>query len=137
MLPSDDVAKERQTQACRRLLSSVVALAMRDAVCAPRKPMPPSKDPTPQDRALTAIDFLWSPGGGGYLSVLEIDPGEFRRRFLDRMAEDHDDAQFTAWDKRCFRLNWAWFTKYRDTDHARKVIMREPVGDEGNGTGPR
>ena len=75
-----------------RLLAAVVATAIKDA-CG-----------TNRFEASSAINFLFN-HSEGYLSLLEIDAGSFRKRLMKIMFTRGGDAQFTETEKFHFREN--------------------------------
>jgi len=91
-----------QTVACRRLLSAVVAQAMRDATETPTV----SKSCT--TNAFTALQFLFL-DSDHYLTILDIDPQEFRRRLIEQMYQKGAMREFTEMHKRCFRFNYGFW----------------------------
>jgi hypothetical protein len=66
-----------QAVACKRLLSAVVSLAVRDACQTPGKKM---LNQLPRD----ALDFLFNTSDG-YLEWLDFDPEQFRKRLVNTM----------------------------------------------------
>lgn len=88
-----------QNVACRRLLSAVIAQAMRDTTDRPTV----SKSCT--TNAFSALQFLFL-DSDHYLTLLDIDPQEFRRRLVQQMYEKKPMREFTEMHKRCFRFNY-------------------------------
>ena len=66
-----------QAVACKRLLSAVVSLAVRDSCQTPGKKM---LNQLPRD----ALDFLFNTSDG-YLEWLDFDPEQFRKRLVNTM----------------------------------------------------
>jgi hypothetical protein len=96
-----------QGVAYRRLLAAVVGLAIQDAQAKPYKPYS-SKKLIPTDTALSAIDFLFRTSDG-YLSLLDIDPGHFRKNLLNLMFDmNRKIRQFEPIGRRNFRYNYQW-----------------------------
>ena len=88
-----------QAERCKKLLWSVINLAVQDACLAPYASKP-STD------SITAIRFLIGnekeAGVDGYLMWLDVDGPEFRRRLVEAMfAERHD--KFPDIARRAFR----------------------------------
>jgi hypothetical protein len=66
-----------QAVACKKLLSAVVSLAVRDSCQTPGKKM---LNQLPRD----ALDFLFN-HSDGYLEWLDFDPEQFRKRLVNTM----------------------------------------------------
>ena len=95
-----------QGVAYRRLLAAVVGMAIQDAQSRPRKHS--RKKLVPTDEALSAIDFLFRTSDG-YLSLLDIDPGHFRKNLLNLMFDMNKKIkQFEPIKRRNFRYNYQW-----------------------------
>lgn len=95
----------------RRLLSSVISLAIQDACLAPFKE---SKKLRLHSEAEDALEFLfYSEQCDKYLMVMDIDPTTFRRCLLSAVRRErmHD---ITASKLRCFRINYRLFMRSRD-----------------------
>jgi hypothetical protein len=98
---------EIQAQRCKKLLWSVIQLAVDDACKAPYKTKP-------QDDTITAMRFLIGDkiesGLDSFLLWLDVDAKEFRRRLVEAMfAERHD--KFTDFERRAFRANYNWYLR--------------------------
>jgi len=98
-----------QAERCKKLLWSVINLAVQDACLAPYASKP-STD------SITAMRFLVGnekeAGVDGYLMWLDVDGPEFRRRLVEAMfAERHD--KFPDIARRAFRANFNWWRKNR------------------------
>lgn len=96
-----------QTERCKKLLWSVIQLAVDDACKAPYKTRP-------QDDTITAMRFLIGDkiesGLDSYLIWLDVDAKEFRKRLVQSMfAERHD--KFTDFERRAFRANYNWYLR--------------------------
>lgn len=97
-----------QGTANRRLLSAVVALAIQDAQSKPRR-MGRLRIPT--DEAISAIYFLFQ-HSNTYLSILDIDPQQFRERLLKLMFDMNKKvSQFEPIKRRNFRYNYEWMRR--------------------------
>jgi len=89
-----------QGTANRRLLSAVVALAIQDAQSKPRRL---GRLRIPTDEAISAIYFLFQ-HSDTYLSILDIDPQQFRERLLKLMFDmNRKIAQFDPIKRRNFK----------------------------------
>ena len=96
-----------QGVAYRRLLAAVVGMAIQDAQSRPRK-LYTGKKLIPTDEALSAIDFLFRTSDG-YLSLLDIDSGRFRKNLLNLMFDmNRKIKQFEPIGRRNFRYNYQW-----------------------------
>ncbi len=96
-----------QGVAYRRLLAAVVGMAIQDAQAKPRK-LYTSRKLIPTDEALSAIDFLFRTADG-YLNLLDIDPGHFRKNLLNLMFDmNRKIRQFEPIGRRNFRYNYQW-----------------------------
>jgi hypothetical protein len=61
--------------------------------------------------AFTALQFLFL-DSDHYLTILDIDPQEFRRRLIEQMYQKGGMREFTEMHKRCFRANYRfWYTR--------------------------
>lgn len=117
-----------------RLLSAVVALALRDLTKRP-VPMGRHKTRTPQYRlaneALTACRFLFTHHSDGYLEMLNIDPGAFRKNLLNLIEnrQERKIGEFEPMDRRVMRHNhklWQeMFAIYGDA-----VFIPKPEDDD-------
>lgn len=93
-----------------RLLSAVVALALRDLTKRP-VPLRGYKRRDPQYRlaneALSACRFLFTRHSDGYLEMLNIDPGSFRKKLLGLMEnrQERKIGEFEPMDRRVMRHN--------------------------------
>jgi len=97
-----------QGTANRRLLSAVVALAIQDAQSKPRRM---GKLRIPTDEAISAIYFLFQ-HSDNYLSLLDIDPPQFRERLLKLMFDMNNKIkQFEPIKRRNFRYNYEWMRR--------------------------
>jgi hypothetical protein len=97
-----------QGAANRKLLSAVVALAIQDAQSKPRR-MGRLRIPT--DEAISAIYFLFQ-HSDTYLSILDIDPQQFRERLLKLMFDMNKKvSQFEPIKRRNFRYNYEWMRR--------------------------
>jgi hypothetical protein len=105
-----------QTRACQALLSSVIALAVNDATTAPLKNKD-SKFPMTVE-AFTAMRFLFDETQSGlaeYATWLDIDPGHFRTKLREVMADNHPHprAGFDAMKRRNFRQNYGLWLRVK------------------------
>jgi|APGre2960657373_1045057.scaffolds.fasta_scaffold395900_1 hypothetical protein len=105
-----------QTRACQALLSSVIALAVNDATAAPVKNKD-SKFPMTVE-AFTAMRFLFDETQSGlaeYATWLDIDPGHFRTKLREVMADNHPHprAGFDAMRRRNFRQNYGLWLRIK------------------------
>jgi hypothetical protein len=105
-----------QTRACQALLSSVIALAVNDATTAPIKSKD-SKFPMTIE-AFTAMRFLFDETQSGlaeYATWLDIDPGHFRTKLREVMADNHPHprAGFDAMKRRNFRQNYGLWLRVK------------------------
>lgn len=97
-----------QGTANRRLLAAVVALAIQDAQLKPRRL---GKLRIPTDEAISAIYFLFQ-HSNNYLSLLNIDPQQFRNRLLKLMFDMNKKiTQFEPIKRRNFRYNYEWMRR--------------------------
>jgi len=97
-----------QGTANRRLLAAVVALAIQDAQLTPRRM---GRLRIPADEAISAIYFLFQ-HSDNYLSLLDIDPQQFRERLLKIMFEMNKKVlQFEPIKRRNFRYNYEWMRR--------------------------
>jgi hypothetical protein len=93
-----------------RLLSAVVALALRDLTKRPvlvtrKKPRDPKYRLTSD--ALSACRFLFTKHSDGYFEMLNIDPGSFRSNLI-RLMDDRQErkiGEFEPMDRRVMRHN--------------------------------
>jgi hypothetical protein len=113
----DIFPRDSQAEACRRLLSAVVVVALRDACSVPPKRgvggMPISTD------AFTAMRFFFDTSVSGlneYLAWFDIDAGQYRRRLKEVMWDSsaHRINGFESMDRRNFRYNYRMWEKLRD-----------------------
>ena len=97
-----------QGTANRRLLAAVVALAIQDAQSKPRRL---GRLRIPTDEAISAIYFLFQ-HSNNYLSLLDIDPQQFRNRLLKLMFDMNKKiTQFQPIKRRNFRYNYDWMRR--------------------------
>ena len=97
-----------QGTANRRLLAAVVALAIQDAQSKPRRL---GRLRIPTDEAISAIYFLFQ-HSNNYLSLLDIDPQQFRNRLLKLMFDMNKKiTQFEPIKRRNFRYNYEWMRR--------------------------
>ncbi len=93
-----------QDAAHRRLLSAVVVLAIRDACQHP-------KEKRLGDLPRSALNFLFE-DSDGYLTLLDIDPEQFRKRLVNMSYANGATGKYTSMsgfsseDRRCFRINY-------------------------------
>ena len=107
-----------QSQACSRLLASVVFLAVKDATLKPYRKKGTNKL-TLSSKADSAIEFFFgfdSPISDLYLSLLGWEPDTFKSALLKAMnsesAFDDTKSLFNRSEKRMFRHNYAaWYRK--------------------------
>ena len=122
-----------QGVAYRRLLSAVVALAVQDAQAKPYSPPYSRRKLIPADRAMSAIDFLFRTSDG-YLSLLDIDPEQFRKRLLGLMFDMNKKIrQFEPIGRRNFRYNYQWMQRQEnvlDLTKAYREDLEEMEEDE-------
>jgi len=98
----------------QKLLSAVVALAIKDSMLPPYKPSG-SKHLRMTEEAHSAFDFLLTDACESYLEWLDVNPVNFRRRLL-KMMEDRSnrDTPFAPIQRRAFRLNKLIWQSIRD-----------------------
>ena len=97
-----------QGTANRRLLAAVVALAIQDAQSKPRRL---GRLRIPTDEAISAIYYLFQ-HSNNYLSLLDIDPQQFRNRLLKLMFDMNKKiTQFEPIKRRNFRYNYDWMRR--------------------------
>lgn len=89
-----------QYEACRRLLSAVVSLAVRDACQTPGKRM---LNQMPRH----ALDFLFN-HSDGYLELLDFDPEQFRKKLVSVMYMKNPNPPFSLSQEDCrnLRINY-------------------------------
>jgi hypothetical protein len=96
-----------QTERCKKLLWSVIQLAVDDACKAPYKTKP-------MDDTITALRFLFGDlhesGLDNYLMWLDVDSKEFKRRMVNAMFSERHD-KFTDFERRAFRANYNWYLR--------------------------
>jgi hypothetical protein len=96
-----------QTERCKKLLWSVIQLAVDDACKAPYKTRP-------TDETITALRFLfgdlYESGLDNYLMWLDVDSKEFKRRMVNAMFSERHD-KFTDFERRAFRANYNWYLR--------------------------
>jgi hypothetical protein len=96
-----------QTERCKKLLWSVIQLAVDDACKAPYKTRP-------TDETITALRFLfgdlYESGLDSYLMWLDVDSKEFKRRMVNAMYSERHD-KFTDFERRAFRANYNWYLR--------------------------
>lgn len=119
-----------------RLLSAVVALALRDLAKRPVL-MGRHKTRTPKyrlaDEALSACRFLFTRHSDGYLEMLNIDPGSFRNNLIELIEnrQERKIGEFEPMDRRVMRHNrQLWeelFAVYGDA-----VFIPLPESDDGH-----
>lgn len=111
-----------QARACRKLLSAVIITAVRDACSTPPKRnktrgeenrMPISTE------AFTALRFLFDESVSGlneYLNWFDIDPGQYRLRLQQTMADSSPLRLngFEPLDRRNFRYNYGMWLRLKD-----------------------
>lgn len=112
----DMFPRDAQAGACRRLLSAVVVVALRDACSTPPKRgvggMPISSE------AFTAMRFFFDTSVSGlneYLAWFDIDAGQYRMRLLETMQNNSalKINGFEPLDRRNFRYNHKMWEKLR------------------------
>lgn len=137
------IEQDNQMRACQKLLSAVVALAVKDCQRMPIKPYN-KKVREPHPIAITALDFLFTDSCEGYLTLLDIDPQHFRKKLIDQMYKDDPEDQEDEKDenakkenakKKNFRFNYEWF--YENAQKVRQLstdiedrALEEVVDDE-------
>lgn len=115
MRAEQEIRDASDTAAYRRLLWAVIEQALLDACSIqPKKPSRSSRE------IGSAFDFLGGRGLDAYLELLDVDPGEFRRRLWDLM---HRGAKFgetwTDRQRRAFRSNYQkWRLERADMDNS-------------------
>jgi hypothetical protein len=96
-----------QAVACQRLIAAVIALAIKDACKGA------SKETIPTNTA-SALNFLFT-HSDAYLTVLDIDPQQFRRRLLEYVHQKSTTAalthNLTDFERRAFALNYQQWKK--------------------------
>lgn len=115
----DMFPRDSQAGACRRLLSAVVVVALRDACATPLKR---GMGGTPiSTEAFTAMRFFFDTTVSGlneYLAWFDIDAEQYRRRLLETMQNNSPLRinGFEPLDRRNFRLNHRMWEKLRHQD---------------------
>jgi hypothetical protein len=89
-----------QYEACKRLLSAVVSLAVRDSCQTPGKKM---LNQLPKD----ALDFLFN-HSDGYLELLDFDPEQFRKKLVSVMYTKNPNPPYSLSQEDCrnLRINY-------------------------------
>ena len=94
-----------QTDRCKKLLWSVINLAVEDACRAPYAKKPSTE-------SITAMRFLMGNGKeadlDSWLMWLDVNGPVFRRRLLEAMYDEHTN-KFQDTAKRAFRFNYNWW----------------------------
>ena len=94
-----------QTDRCKKLLWSVINLAVEDACRAPYAKKPSTE-------SITAMRFLVGNGKeadlDSWLMWLDVNGSVFRRRLLEAMYDEHTN-KFQDMAKRAFRFNYNWW----------------------------
>lgn len=98
----EDLIDSIQAQRCRKLLWSVIELAVDDACKAPNRV-------NPTDDAITGMRFLMR-DVDSYLHWLDVDGPEFRRRLVEAMYYEGIN-KFDDGAKRAFRYNHKWYLR--------------------------
>lgn len=108
----------------QRLLSAVVALAVRD--CCDR-PLKIDNKIRLSFNAASAFDFIFTPLGEGYLEWLDIDPTNFRAALIKLMQDisSKEIASFDSMARRTFRQNYALWSELNDRLGGRVVSDEE------------
>jgi hypothetical protein len=124
-----------QNASCRKLLASVVALAVKDACLPPIKVR--SKEnkmlrKVPSEAACSALHFLMGKSVLGYLEMLDMDSDRWRKELMSQMNTSNTEAnpfnsQITAFEKRCFGWNYWWVKANPDQ---RKALSDEDLDEE-------
>jgi hypothetical protein len=89
-----------QYEACKRLLSAVVSLSIRDSCQTPGKKM---LNQLPRD----ALDFLFN-HSDGYLELLDFDPEQFRKKLVSVMYTKNLNPPYSLSQEDCrnLRINY-------------------------------
>lgn len=104
-----------QDVACRRLLSTVVSLALQDSLLPPYGSV---RERNIRTEALSGLRFLFE-HGDIFLELLDMDAEVFRRRLLERMYSAEVDVRFTGEQKRIFRWNYGQYVQLRSSEAPR------------------
>lgn len=122
---------EDQVRAHQKLLSAVVALAIRDAQ---RHPMYArnNKISTPDQLALSALYFLFTDSSDGYLTLLDIDPNQFRERLICQMYTINKGLSDEEKTRRAnFCKNYRWYYDKQSSVNANTIYAdAEPMEAE-------
>ena len=114
--------RDEQARSCHRLLSSVIITAIRDGCATPPKNRGlkdgEAKFPMGID-SFTAMRFLFDTSVSGiaeYLAWFDIDPGQYRMRLLETMANNSalKVNGFEPLDRRNFRYNYGMWLRLKD-----------------------
>ena len=110
-----------QTRNCTKLLSAVVATAVRDACATPITRRGKTIGTLPPD-TYTALRFLFSgtvTGVGAYADWLDFDVANFRQQLIRFMHDVTPETKqgITSIQRRAFRVNWRIYKTMGD-DHA-------------------
>lgn len=102
-----------QYRSCQKLLSAVVALAVHDCQLKPISRGRVRADKEPSDISLSALRFLFTSDSDGYLTALDIDPKQFKKRLVDNMFDlKKDTGNSCDESRRSFRYNYQYFCRY-------------------------
>lgn len=114
----------------QRLLSAVVAVAIRDAMQPPFKPLNSSQFRMRPD-ALTAFDFLMTDDCDAYLEWLDINHIQFRKRLFKMMDDMSTNAvPFSPDQRRAFRINRKLWQIMSDENGGGRVLDKNSRADE-------
>jgi hypothetical protein len=83
-----------QTERCKKLLWSVIQLAVDDTITAMR----------------FLFGDLYESGLDNYLMWLDVDGKQFKRRMVEAMFSERHD-KFTDFERRAFRANYNWYLR--------------------------
>ena len=109
----------------QRLLAAVVAVAVRDSMAAPYRPVD-SREYRMRTEAITAFNFLMTDDCEGYLQWLDIDAGHFRQKLLDQMDDRTPKSiPFSPEQRRAFRVNHSMWLKLLSTRGISRVEAEE------------
>lgn len=98
-----------QFRAGQKLLSAVLALAIRDSQRRPIRPLSKKKE-EPSPLTLSALNFLFTDNSDVYLMFLDIDPEQFRKRLIKYMYDiKPKDKEEDKIKKANFQFNYAWY----------------------------
>lgn len=129
--------KEDQARAYQKLISAVIGLAIKDAQIKPVRYYGDTHR-TPLPEALSAMQFLFTGDSDGYLTLLEINPEQFRKRLVDQMFDSSFEIKGIKGNpylsRKNFKFNYIWF--YKNRERAKEILVKkvyEAAEDVGGG----